>query len=49
MGVHQWKFINDLLKCYSITDSTIVKMPLPSNLSLLPQMDDPLEDPSVYP
>ncbi|XP_023736704.1 uncharacterized mitochondrial protein AtMg00810-like [Lactuca sativa] len=48
MVVHQTKFINQLLASYDMLDSTPKLTPLPLNLKLLPIMNDPLPDATVY-
>ena len=48
MIVHQHRFANELMSLYSMQDYKTVPTPLPSKLKLLPQMDNPLKDPSSY-
>lgn len=48
MVLHQHKFILDLLRDYHMENTDSVNTPLPTGLKLVPNMDDPLEDPTHY-
>lgn len=46
MVVHQRKFIKELLQTYDVQDTKFAH--LPSQIKLLPIMDNPLQDPTIY-
>lgn len=48
MVIHQHKFIMELLEMYSMNNSKPVSMPLPTKITLLPTMSNPLSDPTLY-
>lgn len=48
MMIHQTKFIKQLLQDYDLDDVTPVSSPLPPQVKLLPKMDNPLPDATIY-